>query len=180
MSAAATGEAHAAARDGGRGDREGRIRALAVLGVVVVLLGMAVGWLWWLDQRNSAAEAARRAAPRAAAEEVVPVLSYDYRSIGQDLRRARAVLTGSYRDEFTAEMNKVTAPAARESHVSTHASVIGSSVVRADPEEVVVLLFVNQSTRSSKSPSVQLSAHRIQLTMTLVDGHWLVSKLERV
>lgn len=180
MSAVAAGATESVAGPGGRRADESRFRALIGLGLVVVVLVAAVSGLWWIDHRDSQAEAARSAALQAAPAEAVALLSYDYRSVDQDLQRARATLTGGYRDQFTAEASKVTAPAARAQHITTHATVIGSAVVRADPEEVVVLLFVNQSTRSSRSPAVQLSAHRIQLTMALVGDRWLVSNLERV
>jgi Mce-associated membrane protein len=180
VSAVAAGARESVAGPGGRRANESQFRALVGLGLVVVLLVAAVSGLWWLEHRDRQTEVARNAALPAAPAAAVTLLSYDYRSVDQDLRRARAMLTGGYRDEFAVEAGQVTAPAARAQHITTHATVIGSAVVRADPDEVVVLLFVNQSTRSSRSPAVQLSAHRIQLTMALVGGHWLVSKLERV
>ncbi|MGH4016062.1 MAG: hypothetical protein ACRDSL_19495 [Pseudonocardiaceae bacterium] len=127
-------------------------RALIVLGAVVVLLGVAVAGLCWLDHRNSQIDAARQAALQAAREQVLTVLSTE----------------------------QVPAPAAREQRIVTRAEVIASAVVRAKPDEVVLLLFVNHTTQSSQSEVVQLSGHRIQLTMTRVDDRWLISKLERV
>lgn len=110
------------------------IRALIVLSVVVVMLGLAVGGLWWLDHRNVQTEAARTAA-----------LS-----------------------------------AAREQSSTADTDLIASSVVRADPEEVVLLVFVNQRTHRSPSEAVQLSALRIVLTMTRVDGRWMISDRRQV
>lgn len=156
------------------------IRALIALSAVVVLLGVVVGWLWWLDHRNSQAEAARTTAQQTAREQVVTVLSYDFRSIEEDLQRARAALTEQFSTEFITEANEVTVPAAREQSVITRADVIASSVVRAEPEEVVLLMFLNQRTQSSQSEAVQLSAHRVVLTMTRFEGRWLISDLEQV
>lgn len=164
----------------GRGEARRSTTALVVLGVVVVVLGLAVGGLWWLDQRNSRTAIARDAALQVAREQVVPVLSYDFHHVDADVQRAGAALTGQFREEFLAEANQTTVPAAREQQIVTQATVIAASVVRADPDQVVVLLFVNQNTRSSQSETVQLSAHRIQLTMSRVDQRWLISGLAQL
>lgn len=156
------------------------IRALIVLSVVVVVLGVVVAGLWWFDHRNSQTEAARIAAPQTAREQVVTVLSYDFRSIEEDLQRARGALTEQYGAQFVAEANKITVPAAGAQSMITHADVVASSVVRADPDEVVVLVFLNQRTHSSQAEAVQLSAHRVVLTMTRFEDRWLISDLERV
>lgn len=71
-------------------------------------------------------------------------------------------------------------PAAREQISTTDADVLASSVVRADPDEVVLLLFVNQRTHSSPSEAVQLAALRLVLTMTRVDGRWMISDRKQV
>jgi Mce-associated membrane protein len=167
-------------RAGGPGDPRRSRKALIALAVVVAMLALAVAGLWWLDHRYNRSESARDAALQAAREQVVPVLSYDFHSIDADLQRAGAALTGQFREEFLTVANQITAPAAREQQITTRATVIASSVVRADPEQVVVLLFVNQHTSSSQSEAVQLSAHRIQLTMSRVDDRWLISELERM
>lgn len=126
------------------------LHALIVLGVVVVLLGVLVGALWWFVHRNSQTEAASTAALQAAREQAATALA-----------------------------NEVSAPAT-DAQGGIDANVIASAVVRADPEQVVVLVFINQTTPRSQSEVVQLSAHRIELTMTRRDGRWLVSDLERV
>ncbi|MGH3914568.1 MAG: hypothetical protein ACRDTC_14360 [Pseudonocardiaceae bacterium] len=123
------------------------LRALIGLSVIVVLLGVVVSALWWLNHRNSQIEAARTAALQAAGEQVAMVLA-----------------------------GEATAPATGQDGVE----VIASAVVRAAPEQVVVLLFVNQTTSTPPSEMVQLSAHRIELNMIRRDGRWLASELERV
>ena len=121
-------------RDAAGGD--GPTRALVGLFIVVVLLSLVVGWLWWLDHRTGQIALARQQALHSAREQVV------------------TVLPGS--------------------------TVLASAVVRAEPEQVVVLLFVNQTTQSSPSETVQLSGHRIELTMTRVDDRWRISDRKRV
>lgn len=111
-------------------------RALIALGLVCVLLGVIVAWLWWSDHHHGQVALARQQALHSAREQAVTVLP--------------------------------------------DATVLASAVVRAEPEQAVVLLFVNQTTRSPQSGAVQLSGHRIELTMTRVDGGWRITKHERV
>jgi hypothetical protein len=119
---------------------DGSTRALITLGLVGVLLGVLVGWLWWSDQRAGQVVVARQEALRSAQEQVVTMLS----------------------------------------NSTTGATVLAAGVVRAEPEQAVVLLFVNQATRRPQSTSVQLSGHRIELTMNRIDGRWCVAQLKRV
>ncbi|MGH4025640.1 MAG: hypothetical protein ACRDRV_13780 [Pseudonocardiaceae bacterium] len=121
-------------------DEDGSTRALIALGLVSVLLGVVVGWLWWSDQRAGQVVVARQEGLRSAREQVVTVLS----------------------------------------NPTTGATVLAAGVVRAEPGQAVVLLFVNQATRRPQSNEVQLSAHRIELTMKRVDGRWRVAHLKRV
>lgn len=163
--------------DQGSGRR--RRRALIALALVVVVLGVVVGWLWWQDQRAQEAEASREAAVQVARERAVAILSYDYNTVDQDLQRARSGLTGRFLDEFNRGA-LVVAPTARTRQISTHARVIRAAVVDARPDDVVVLLFVNQNSRSVQSPDVQLTNTRVQLTMTKKDDQWLVSEFKWV
>lgn len=180
MSAPRTTVRDLTVQTGGRRDDRRRAQALIVLGVVALVLAVAVGGLGWLDYRARQVQAARQEALQTAREQVVTVLSYDFRSIDQDLQRAREALTGAYLAEFTTQANQLTAPTAREQQITTEANVLASAVVRADPARVVVLLFVTQRTRSSQSEAVRLAAHRLQLTMTRIGDRWLISELDRV
>lgn len=126
------------------------LRALIGLSVIVLLLGVVVSALWWFNHRTIQIEASRTAALQAAGEQVAMALA-----------------------------SEATAPPPGEQG-TVDVDVIASGVVRAAPEQVVVLLFVNQTTSTPQSEVVQLSAHRIELNMIWRDGRWLASDLERV
>jgi len=57
------------------------------------------------------------------------------------------------------------------------ATVASSSVVRASENAVVVLLFVNQTTTSTRLEAPRTDLNRVRLTMTRVGGAWKVSKV---
>ena len=68
-------------------------------------------------------------------------------------------------------------PTATEVRAVVKADVAASSVVRADQNRVVVLLFVNQTTTSTRLDAPKVDLNRVRLTMDRVDGRWLVSKV---
>ncbi|MGH4022934.1 MAG: hypothetical protein ACRDT0_27610 [Pseudonocardiaceae bacterium] len=163
----------------GIGTRRPR-RVLVAFGVVVALLAAGVVTLSWYDRRAAQVEQARTAALKAAERQAVTVLSYDFRSINRDLERARSALTGQFLEDFTELTTQVVAPAAKQQQISTSAKVVGSSVVEADPDRAVVLLFVNQTTKTAQAQMPQLSGSRVQLTLVEVDGRWLISELDPI
>ena len=51
-------------------------------------------------------------------------------------------------------------------------------VVRATPKTVVTIVYVNQVTTSSLAQAPKVDLSRVRMTMTKVDGHWRVSKVD--
>ena len=122
-------------------------------------------------------EQARTAALAAAEAHAVDLLSYDYRHLDRDFARAGKALTGSFADDYATTTKKVVEPTALEVKAVVTAEVAASSVVRAAQNQVVVLLFVNQTTTSTRVEGPKVDLNRVRLTMTRVDGDWLVSKV---
>ena len=57
------------------------------------------------------------------------------------------------------------------------AEVAAQSVVQCHADQVVVLLFVNQTTTSTRLDGPQVDLNRVRLTLVKVDGKWLVNKV---
>ena len=116
-------------------------------------------------------EAARSAAEAA----VVPVLSYDYRTLDRDKQEALSYMTPTYQAEY----DKLFEGAIRVNAPSTKTVVsvrlLASGVVRTGPGRVDILLFVNRPT-VNKQRSVE---YHDQVTMRMVDqdGTWLADCL---
>jgi Mce-associated membrane protein len=51
-------------------------------------------------------------------------------------------------------------------------------VVRASANRVVVLLFVNQTTTSTRLDGPKVDLNRVRMTLDRVDGTWLVSDVD--
>ncbi|MGN6521663.1 MAG: hypothetical protein ACTHMZ_00395 [Actinomycetes bacterium] len=152
--------------------------AVLVLVTVLALAALAAGALGWAAHLASADRAAGPAALAAARSAAPVVLSYDSAHLDGDFAKARRLLTGSFAADYTATTTKVVAPAAEQYHAKVTADVAAASVVRASREEVVVLLFVNQTTTSDRLDGPKVDLNRVRMTMVPVHGRWLVARVD--
>ncbi|MET9076053.1 hypothetical protein ABZX95_28790 [Streptomyces sp. NPDC004232] len=173
-------EESAPSRRGGRSV----LTAVPVLVLVAALALAAV--LGWQYRQGRQAEQARGEALAAAREAAPVVLSYDYRHLDRDFTRARALLTGPFRDQYGRTTKTVVAPTATTYHGVVKATVAtpadggtpAASVVSATPDKAVVLLFVNQVTQSTQVPEPRLDLNRVRLTLTRTSDGWKVSGVD--
>jgi Mce-associated membrane protein len=150
---------------------------LLVAGVVTLALVLTAGLVALRARSAARTETARTAAQTAAESDVVDVLSYDYRHLDRDFARARSHLTGKFVADYTTTTQHTVRPLAPQVHAVVKATVASSSVVRASENQVVVLLFVNQTTTSTRLDAPRTDLNRVRLTMTHVGGAWKVSKV---
>jgi Mce-associated membrane protein len=145
---------------------------------VVLLLSVAAGgWAWSSDRDQRRTATAEQAALKAARQHVADVLSYDAPTVEKDMGRAEAHLTGDFADDFTKMADDLIIPTARAKGIRTHAEVTSAGVVRSSVDEVVVLLFVNQTTTSSRVPEPTLDGSRLEVTLQRAGDGWLISEL---
>ncbi|MGY5052941.1 hypothetical protein ACWDFR_02545 [Streptomyces sp. 900105755] len=172
--------------DGAPPRKAGRSVLTAVLGVVLVAALVAAAVLGWQYRRGRQAEQARGEALAAARQAAPVVLSYDYRHLDRDFSRARALLTGHFRDQYGKTTKAVVAPTATKYHGVVKATVAtpadggapAVSVVSATPDRAVVLLFVNQVTSSTQVPEPRLDLNRVRMTLTRTSDGWKVSGVD--
>ena len=122
-----------------------RVLAFGVLPVLALLLAAAAGFLKWQDNSIREDEVARIESVQAAKDSTIALLSYKPDTVEQQLGAARELLTGDFRDSYTALTNDVVIPGAKEKQISALASIPAAASVSAEPNHAVVLLFVNQS-----------------------------------
>lgn len=154
--------------------------SLTAWGILIALLAAAVGFLGWQNYRDGQVEQAREAAIAAVEERVESILSYRGTSAADDLAAAQRHLTGAFKDDFATLAKGVIVPAAERDGVSTAAKVVATSVVEASATEVTALVYLNQETTSKARNEPKLDAARLLVTVTEVDGQWLVSDLKPV
>ncbi|MBY8859382.1 hypothetical protein K7711_23135 [Nocardia sp. CA2R105] len=163
-------------------DRGAMIRRWPAAAAAVVIVTLAIATVWSVLQfRGDAAlsDADREVGP-AAADAAAAVLSYEPDTVAADLARAHSHLTGDFATYFDKLGSEVVIPAANARHMSSTATVTATSVVSADSEHAVALVFVNQVTTADdlKQPTTMSSSLRLELVK--IGEHWLVDKLDTV
>ena len=156
---------------------------VAVLALLTVAALVAAGFFALQVREDAQAAAARDDAPGAAEAAAKAILSYDYRRLPTDRKRAKEFLTPKYQKEYDKTFKKLevqqdgTPGAAVQTKTSVTASVLGSGVMDADPDTARVLVFVNQvSKRPGRDP--QMFQNRVAMTMKLDEDRWLVDHLD--
>lgn len=148
---------------------------LVVLALIVVLLGAVAGGLAFWQAYDGGTQAARKAAVSAAAVQAQTLFSYDYRHVEQDVAASKKVITGKLATDFATTSSKVVIPQAKANRAIVQASVSASSVVNASPDQVTVLLYLNQAVQNKNIQGQRLDQARVRLTMQKTDGKWLIA-----
>ncbi|MGN6332426.1 MAG: hypothetical protein ACTHOD_12360, partial [Motilibacteraceae bacterium] len=143
--------------------------ALALLAVA------AAGLLWTQVRADQGAETARTAALSAAVSAAPVVLGYDSAHLDQDFAAAEQRLTGTFKAQYAKTTATVVKPTATQVKAKVSADVVAASVVSARPDRVVVLLFVDQTTTSTKVQGPRRDLNRVRMTLVPVQGEWKVS-----
>ncbi|MFD9969151.1 hypothetical protein ACFWYA_13360 [Streptomyces sp. NPDC059011] len=175
--------------DGGPGGRRSprrRLLVCAVLALLTVAGLVAAAVLGTAYAQGRQADEARAGALAAARKAAPAVLSYDHRHLDRDFAAARGHLTGPFLQEYRRTTTKVVAPTAKKYQGVVTASVVtppgggspAASVVSASPDRVVVLLFVNQVTRSTRVDGPRVDLNRVRMELTRTTGGWKVSAVD--
>ena len=123
-------------------------------------------------------EQARTSALAAAEAHAVDLLSYDHRHLDADFARAGKVLTGSFADDYarTTEYGRPARPP-RRSRRSSPPTSRRPRWSGPSQNRVVVLLFVDQTTTSTRLEGPKVDLNRVRMTLVdRVDGEWLVEQ----
>ncbi|MCV7431941.1 tetratricopeptide repeat protein [Mycolicibacterium bacteremicum] len=149
----------------------------AVIAVVIVaLLGLSgfLGWLVWQDHRvDQAAQQARDAA----ASYAQTLTSIDADKVDENFDQVLAGATGEFKDMYSQSSMQLR-QLLIDNKAAAHGVVVESAVQSATPDQVVVLLFVDQSVTNAAVPDPRIDRSRIKMTMQKVDGQWRAANVE--
>jgi len=153
--------------------------ALAALSAILLaaLAVIVVGQLWLHGQRTD--DHRRAEVASAAKHAVATVLSYDYRRLPEGLKETDPLLTGDARSQYDA-LQKPLATTAPPIKAVVRGEVKATTVLSADQDSARVLLFVDQTSISTKVKQPQLDQSRIVVGLVHRHGKWLVSTLSAV
>ena len=176
----------------GRSARDGsaRVTALAAIGrlrwrpilataFVAAVIGVAVGLFFFQyrpDQRID--DAAAHQAVQAASDGAVAVVSYSYDNLDRDFAKAKSLSTGEFLAYYNKFSQEYVAPAARQGKITATAKVVRAALSELHPDSAVVLVFLNQNTASKEKPEPLVTASSVLVTLTKVNGTWLIEKLD--
>ena len=113
-----------------------------------------------------------------AVNDIEKILSYSYQSFDTGTAAAERLMTPAFRKKY-ADTVKVVRTDAASSKAVVKAQVVASSVVTVDKGRVKALLFVDQTTTSSKLAQPRVDLNRVEVTLVPSgnDG-WLVDNLQ--
>jgi Mce-associated membrane protein len=159
------------------GPQRSGTRLLAGLLALTLCALTAFGLVAYRVASDQRIETARDQAVAVARDNAEVILSYDYRHLDANFAAARATLTGGFAHDYQVTTAKLVRPGAVQYHVVVKAEVAAQSVVSATADQVVVLVFVNQTTTSTRLDGPRVDLNRVRLTLVKVDGRWLVNKV---
>lgn len=159
-------------------------RLLVPIVLVLLLLGSAglTSWVYLTefrpDQQTDTAVAAETV--KAASDGTVALLSYSPETLDKDFATAKGHLTGDFLDYYTKFTTDVVTPASKQKSVKTSAAVVRAAVSELKPDSAVVLVFLNQTTTSKENVDGSFTASAVKVSLTKVNGAWLISAFDPV
>lgn len=162
--------------------RNATVLIVATLAVLLVASAAATAWLYFTQYRPDQLTGATAQAEvlEAAKTGTLAALTYSPDDLDGDLATAKSHMTGDFLSYYTTFTDDVVRKAVEEKKVTTNAEVMRAAVSEMNPDSAKVLLFVNQTTVSADRPDPSMAASSVLVTMTKVDGDWLISAFDPV
>jgi len=156
--------------------RRRRVLVAAVIAVFVALVAVSgvLGWLLWQSHQVTQAEQQARDAAVSYAQVLT---SIDSNKVDENFDQVLAGATGEFKDMYS-ESSVQLRQLLIDNKATAHGVVVESAVQSATKDNVVVLLFVDQSVANASVPDPRLDRSRIKMTMEKVDGRWRAAKVE--
>lgn len=154
-------------------------RSILATALVAAAIGVAAGLFFFQyrpDQRIG--DAAAHQAVQAASDGAVAVVSYSYDNLDRDFAKAKSLSTGEFLAYYNKFSEQYLAPAAREGKLTATATVLRAALSELQPDSAVVLVFLNQNTASKEKPQPLTTASSVLVTLTKLNGSWLIAKLD--
>lgn len=162
----------------------GRRTPLVAVGLLVLILVAAVGYLWLrLDDsraevdRLDAAQTDRAEVLERARDLAVALTTYDYRDLDAQQRLLEQGTTDAFQQKF-ADTNKTLAPMFTQLEATASGSVVDAAVQKVDGDLATVLVFADQSASSKQSEEATSQASRLRLHLVRHGDTWLLDSVD--
>jgi Mce-associated membrane protein len=156
-----------------------RLPLPAAIGVAVMLvLAVAAAVTFGLLlQRRVATDRAGAEALATAKAYAVTVTSYDYQNLDRNFADVLDGATGEFKDQYTGASQTLRQLIAN-AKATAKGNVLGAGISSESPEQVEVVVFVDQTITNAATAQPRVDRNRVIMTLTPHDGRWLVGKLE--
>jgi Mce-associated membrane protein len=162
-------------------------RTTVVLGVAgLALAAVVAGEAWYLWGTSEPTPTSQRpvvigdidaqTAVATAAQDAATIFTTSWRTYDQHLSRATELMTPAMAERYRSTAAPVKAGVVR-ARATTSTRVAASGVVRAAPDEVQALVFLDQRITEGDGPP-SYTARRALVTMVRSDSGWLVDNVQ--
>ena len=161
---------------------------VGLLGLLVLLALVAAGEAFYVYGQDDpvvssgrpvvTGKVAATSAVDAAARSAVDIVSSSHGTYDEQVDLAASKMTDTFAEEFRQTKTEIREDfIAQETEVT--AEVAAQGVVQASPEQVVALVFLDQSTTKAGT-DLNVAQYKILVTVVRTDGGWLVSQMETI
>jgi Mce-associated membrane protein len=151
----------------------------SVLVVLMLALAGLIGWQAWQLTTTYNAGERDKAAVAAGRDFAQNLLSLNYSTVDRDIKRVVDRTTGDFKDQYTSGQATLKNSIVQTKSVNT-AQILEAGLVSSDPDSAVVLVAAEGTSKSPQNPKGVLRHYRIQVSLSLQSGKWLVSDLKFV
>jgi Mce-associated membrane protein len=163
------------ADDAGDRSRRPSLPLVPVLAVLLLLIAAGCVALWVTRPDDSAVRTGDYVgALQAARAGIVDVTSFDYVTLDDDIAQIRNVTTGDLQQESVDQLDK-SRQQITDAQAVVNTSVVGAAVGSADDDTATVFAVLQSTQQTSASQQAQVQRYRVEITLTRVDGRWLLS-----
>lgn len=149
----------------------------AAIAVLVLALGGVGGFFGWQYVGERQIANAGAAALNTANSYAVTLTSVDTGNLDANFAAVLDGSTGEFHDMYAKSSSELRTLLI--DHKATgHGVVVNSAVKSATADEVVVLLFVDQTVTNTEVPDPRVDRSRMVMTMQNIDGRWKAAMVE--
>lgn len=148
---------------------------LVSAGVALLIAALVISQIR-LHNANSL-DSARASALVAAKTFSVELSTYDYHHLDQDFSVVVDHSTGKFKSDF-AKASKDLEPLITKYEATSTGTVSAAGISDATTNQATVIVFVDQTVKNSNATQPRIDRNRLRLTLTNVNGTWLVDRVE--
>jgi Mce-associated membrane protein len=154
----------------------GWIIATALLATACVVLAILLVLVFLSRQHQEDVNHARAAALRAAKSFALDFGTYDYQHLDADFSEVSTRMTPGFAKNYSATSQQLK-PTLEQYKTQVTARILGFGVTSASSSKAVVVLFLDQTVKTSQSATPRIDRNRLEIHLVHTNGKWLVAEL---